>query len=275
MTEEAMRAGGEAIPAKKRYVDESKEWKKLKLARPPTRDERRRWRTAWNPYETCSWEPEDQLIENFASQVRHRAVQECLAQERLEEFTTSFKDGLHIRETLRNVHLGKIFVKEVPPVHGQVGAVVVIYEKPDPIKFPWKLTWFSEHEWESTLSFYATDYRERLVGPGIGQSLYGGQMFIYPPRLILDVWEDPAFAHARDDEERMVVAGISHSREKFVAYVAPQPPTLRMKAYAERMGRRLLYLPLSSFSRSTIRKLRRFHVLNGKPVRGYARQFIR
>ena len=30
-----------------------------------------------------------------------------------------------------------------------------------------------------------------------------------------------------------------------------------------------------SGGRSTIRKLRRFHVLNGKPVRGYARQFIR
>ena len=276
MTEEAMRTGADVVPAKKRYIDESKEWKKLKLVRPPSKEETTKWRTAWNPYETCSWEPEDQLIENFAAHVRQKALRECgLAQERLEEFTTSFKDGLHVRETLRNYHLGKIFVKEVPPVRGQVGAVVIVYDKPNPDKYPWKLTWFSEHEWESTLSFYATDYRRELVGPGIGRALYGGQLFLYPPRVIVDVWEDPAFATARDDEERLVFAALCHSRERFVAYSSPTPPTLRMKLYAEKRRRRLVYLPLSSFSRSTIQKLRRFHVLNGKPVRSYARQFIR
>lgn len=276
MTENAMQITSDVVPAKKRYLDEDKEWKTLRLERPPSKQEKAKWRTAWNPYETCSWEPEDRLVENFAGHVRSRALFECgVAQERIEEFTTSFKDGLHVRETLRSYHLGKIFVREVPMVTGQVGAVVIIYEEPSEDKFPWKLTWFSEHEWESTLSFYATDYHKELVGPGIGQSLYGGQLFLYPPRFIIDVWQDDGFDATHDDAERLVFAGLFHTREKFVAYVAAQPPTLRMKAYAERLGRRILYLPLSSFSRSTLQKLRCFHVLNGKPVRSYAQQFIR
>ena len=276
VTETAMRSGSTVAPAKKRYVDEARVLKRLKLEPPPTSTDQTRWRTSWNPYETCSWEPEDRLIENFAGQVRQRALFDCgLGLERVEEFTTSFKDGLHIRETVRNAHLGKIFVREVPPVRGQVGAVVVVYEQPDPEKVPWKLTWFSEHEWESTLSFYATDYHDNLIGPGIGRGLYGGQLFLYPPRLVADIWEDAGFDDARNDAERLVFAGLFHARDKFAAYVAAAPPPQRMKTYAERLGRRLIYLPLSGFSRTTLERLRTFHVLNGKPVRGYAQQFIR
>ncbi len=276
MTEDRIAWDGKFVSAKKRFEDVAKIWKRLKLERRPTRIEKRRWQTAWDPNESCSWEPEDRLVEQFAGRVRQRAITECsVAQERIEEFTTSFKDGLHLRESLRQHHLRKVFVKELPPIRGRVGAVVIIYEKPDAAKFPWRLTWFSEHEWESTLSFYATDYRRQLIGPGIGRAVYGGQLFLYPPRLIKDVWQDPAFDLARDEAERLVFAGLLHSRDGCIAYTAASPPTTRMKAYAARLGRKILFLPLSSFSRSTLQKLRTFHVLNGKPVRGYARQYIR
>ncbi len=276
VAENRMQIDDRVVPARKRYIDEQKEWKRIRLPVPPRDEERARWQSAWNPLESCSWEPEDRLIESFAGQVRHRALAESgLAEERLEEFSTSMKDGLHLRETIRNLHLGKIIVREVPTVRGQVGAVVVVYDKPDPKKYPWRLTWFSEQEWESTLSFYATDYRRDIVGPGIGRALYGGQLFLYPPRFIVDVWSDPTFDLARDDAERLVFAALLHSRERFVAYVAPNAPTRRMKTYAEKVGRRLVYLPLSGFSGSTLEKLRRFHVLNGKPVRSYAQKYIR
>jgi hypothetical protein len=89
---------------------------RLRLEPPPPPKEVERWRTGWNPFRTCSWTPEDVLIENFAGHVRSRALSECgIAQEHLEEFTTSFKDGIHIRETIRNLHLGKVIVKESPP----------------------------------------------------------------------------------------------------------------------------------------------------------------
>ena len=167
MTAEAIITDSGTVKAKKRFHDEAIEWKELRLERPPSRRDQRRWQTAWNPHETCSWEPEDLLIENFAGRVRHRALAETgLRQERVEEFTTSFKDGLHLRETLRNAHLGKIFVKETPPIRGQVGAVVIIYEPPSPERFPWKITWFSEHEWESTLSFLCDRLPPRTRRPG-------------------------------------------------------------------------------------------------------------
>ena len=276
MTEDAMRFGGAVHPAKKRHLGEPKVWRKLRLEPPPPRWKVEKWRTAWNPLETCSWTPEDVLIENFAGHVRSRALLESgIAEERLEEFRTSFKDGIHVRETIRNLHLGKIIVKETPQVRGQVGGVVIIYEKPDPKKFPWKLTWFPEFAWESILAFYATDHQADLVGPGIARATYGGQLFLRREGPIRDIWEDRSLEEARDDAERLVFAAALHGHDRFIAYVAGAPPTARMKEYARRAGKRIIYLPLSGFSRTTIARLRRFHVLNGKPVRGWAQEFIR
>ena len=39
---------------------------------------------------------------------------------RTEKFTTSLKDGLDIRETLRNWHTGSLYVKEIPPSKGSL-----------------------------------------------------------------------------------------------------------------------------------------------------------
>ena len=276
MTEEAMKFGEDVYPAKKRYVDEAKVWKKIKLEAPPPPNQVKRWKTAWNPHETCSWTPEDVLVENFAGHVRERALLDSgIAQEHIEEFSTSLKDGIHLRETIRNLHRGKIIVRETPSVNGQVGAVVIIYEPPDEKKFPWKLTWLPEFKWESVLAFYATDFKTDLVGPGVARSTYGGQLFLRPLKAIRDIWQDPQFDEARDDAERLQFAAVALSPERFVACVGARPPGPRVKEYALRRGKQVIYLPLSSFSRRTLEKLRRFHVLNGKPVRSYAKQFIR
>jgi len=276
MTEEAMKIGDATARAKKRYIDEAKVWRKLRLEKPPPSWKLERWKTAWNPRETCSWTPEDVLVENFAGHVRSRALLESgIAEERLEEFRTSFKDGIHVRETIRNLHLGKIIVRELPQIRGQVGAVVIIYEPPDRDRFPWRITWFPEYEWESILALYATDYRKELVGPGIARATYGGQLFLRTWKVVRDIWTDPRLDEARDDAERLLFGAARNGPERFIAYVAGAPPTARMKEYAAREGKRIIYLPLSGFSRSTIERLRRFHVLNGKPVRSWARQFIR
>ena len=112
------------------------------------------------------------------------------------------------------------------------------------------------------------------MGPGIARSTYGGQIF-FRTGQVPDLWSDPLLDEARDDAERLLFGAVRFSPEHFVAYLAASAPSPRMKEYARLHGKKIIFLPLSSFSRSTLQKLRRFHVLNGKPVRSYARQFIR
>ena len=91
-----------------------------------------------------------------------------------------------------------LYVKEVPPARGNVEAVIFLFETPaDPAQYPWQATWYAEHQEESTLCFYATHFVEQMVGPGIGQSRYGGALFLFPPRPIRDIWTDPSLVFAR------------------------------------------------------------------------------
>ena len=84
--------------------------------RRPERKEQRQWQMRWNPYQQCSWPPEDVAIERFRTHTFERAKQ-LLNQDlaRSEKFTTSVMDGIDIRETLRNWHTGDIYVKNFPP----------------------------------------------------------------------------------------------------------------------------------------------------------------
>ena len=114
-----------------------------------------------------------------------------------------------------------------------------------------------------------------LSWPGIGRARYGGCLFLYPPILIPDVWEDLRFERARRPSERLLLAALAWSRDRFVAYVANRPPSPEARATAEAMGRHIVHLPLSSFSARTLEKARKVHVLNGQFVRSWAAQFIR
>ena len=130
-------------------------------------------------------------------------------------------------------------------------------------------------EEESTLAFYSTNFLDNMVGPGIGQALYGGCLFIFPPRPIPDIWRDPRLSFCRSLEEQLLAAALLHSREKRVVLVAPEPPKLAWRQLARRYRKQLVYLPLKRFSASTVDRLRRFHVLNSREVRSYASRFIR
>ena len=195
---------------------------------------------------------------------------------RVEKFQTSLKDGLDLRETLRNWHKQEIYVKEIPVVKGEIGAVIFIFEEdPEGTKYPWKITWLAEHDNESTLCFYATDYKKDIIGPGIGRAKYGGSMFLFPPLQISDIFLDPKFKQARNSMEHLVAAAIYYSRNQYLAYVSHRKPTLWMKREAAKANKHLIYIPLASFGQLTLRKLRTFHVLNGQHIRSYARDYIR
>ncbi len=252
-------------------------WRTIELQRRPTEFERRDWKYRWNPYSQCSYPPEDQRIEAFRTRVFDRAralLGNDLA--RTEKFTTSVKDGIDIRDTLRHWHEKQIYVKVIPPSRGHLDACVMLFESPaDPRDYPWRTTWFAEHENESTLALFATDFRDELVGPGIGLSIYGGAMFLYPPKVIPDVWGDPRLDFTETLEERLLAAACLHSRGREIALLSPLPPGSGWRRLARRFKKHLVHVPLSSFSDEQVQQLRMVHVLNGGEVRSYAAHFIR
>ena len=195
---------------------------------------------------------------------------------RTEKFTSSIKDGIDIRETLRHWYEGVIYVKEIPPSRGTVEVVVLIFEmKANPEHYSWRQTWYAEHDEESTLCFYATPYLDEMVGPGIGQSTYGGCFLLFPPRYLPNIWEDRRFHFAQTLEERLLAGAMFHTTEPQITVVSPHAPLLRWRQIARRFKKRIIHIPLSRFSLQTLQRLRRFHVLNGKHIRSYASRFIR
>jgi hypothetical protein len=252
-------------------------WGRCELRPRPAPQERQRWQQRWNPFGQCSWPPEDDRIESFQHHVRDQAkalIGADLA--RSEKFTTSVMDGLDIRETLRNWHTGDIYVKVIPPSRGTIEVVVFLFDVPaDPRRYTFRSTWFAEHPGESTLAYYATNPMDDLVGPGIARSEYGGAFFLFPPRSIPNIWDDPALDFADTLEERLLAGAFLHSQESHVAVVSPGLPPASWRRLARRCGRKLVHLPLKRFSGQLVERLRTFHVLNGRQVRSYAAEFIR
>jgi len=254
-----------------------REWRSCQLQPRPLQHDRQRWRMRWNPFSQCSWPPEDERIERFRACVFDRA-RDVLGEDlvRTEPFTTSIKDGVDIRDTLRNWHTGDIYVREIPPSRGRLDCAVMLFESPaDPRDYPWRATWYAEHDEESTLAFFGTDFHEEMVGPGIGLGTYGGAMFLFPPVAIPDIWSDPNLDFAETLEERLLAAACLHSQCPRIALLAPGPPGGLWRRLARGYGKKWVYIPLSRFSDSTIARLRMVHVLNGKSIRSFAAHFIR
>lgn len=252
-------------------------WQQCELRPKPPKPKQESWKQRWNPFSQCSWPPEDERIETFQQHVRDQALNILGADlARSEKFTTSVMDGLDMRETLRHWHEKEIYVKVIPPSRGSIEVVLFLFDVPaDPRTYPHRVTWYAEHNEESTLAFYSTNPMDNFVGPGIAQSEYGGAFFLYPPRPIPDVWDDPRFDFADTLEERLLAGALFHSREKHVALVSPCPPPISWRRLAQRFGRKLIHIPLQRFSGQVIERIRQFHVLNGKQVRSYAADFIR
>jgi hypothetical protein len=253
------------------------QWRTVELNRKPPKIDQDKWQAQWNPYRHCSWPPEDVAIERFRTHVKDHALQ-MLGNDlaRVEKFTSSLKDGLDIRETLRNWHTGELYVKVLPPSRGKLDCVLMFFDSPaDPRDYPWRITWHAEHQDESTLSFFATDYSAEVVGPGIAMATYGGAMFLFPPRPIRDIWHDPRFDMADTVEERLLFAACHHSKEHHVAVLSDAAPGIAWRRIAKRFGKRLVHVPLAHFSQETVQQLRMFHVLNGHHVRSFAEHFIR
>jgi len=252
-------------------------WRSWTLNRKPPKIDQQRWQMQWNPHRSCSWPPEDVGIENFRNHVKDVALGIMGADlARTEKFSASLMDGLDMRETLRNWHTGDLYVKLFPPQVGNLDCVLMFFDSPaDPRDYPWRITWQAEHHDESTLSLFATNYVEDLVGPGIGLAKYGGCMFLFPPRDIPDLWHDPRLDFVDTMEERLLAGACIHSRERHIAVLSESPPGIAWRRVAKHFGKKLLHVPLKRFSQATVQQLRMVHVLNGHEVRSFAAHFIR
>ena len=265
------------VTMKSRLPGHPVSWRSCELKTKPPKIDQEKWLTDWNWSSHCSWPPEDDAIERFRTHVKDRALASLgndLA--RTEKFSSSFKDGLDIRETLRNWHTGELYVKEFPPVRGGLDCVIMLFDSPaDPRDYAWRITWQAEHHDESTLAFFATPYTEEMVGPGIARAQYGGALFLFPPRAVPDIWRDRRFDYVDTLEERLIVAGCFYSNQAHIAILSEGPPGIAWKRLAKKYKKKLIHVPLKHFSQQTIENLRNFHVLGGQPVRSYAAHFIR
>lgn len=236
------------------------------------------WKRSFDRYTICSYPPEDVVVEGYGKYLQEKALKiKTEENARIVPFVSSMMDGIDVRETVRNWSKGEIYVKESRPFQGKVGSVVVIFDEDlekDKEQYPWKVTWLGEHEQESDMAFYSTPAGEVMEGPGISRCQYGGFMLTYPPLRVFDIWKDPFFDPARNKPERLLMAAIDYSLEKHVVYVAATPPSGWCHSMAAKLGKKIIYLPIGTFSPVTLKKIRRFHVLSGHHVRKYARQYI-
>jgi hypothetical protein len=228
----------------------------------------------FDPHSICSYPPEDIVLENYGNYLRNKG-KNILSEERkrIRPFESSLLDGVDIRETIRNWHTGKIYVQESGLVKGSVDSVVVIFDE-DGAQYPYTMTWLGEHEQESDMAFYATNPDERQVTKGIRKAIYGGFMMSMPPGRLYDVFSDPAYRIATNYAEKLLLAALDYSLEKFVIYAAPKPPRPFFQVLAGRYGKRIIYLSLKQLSPVMLQKIRTFHILADKSVRQYAKDYV-
>lgn len=234
------------------------------------------WLEGFDDPSVCSYPPEDIAIEDYGRFLKRKGSMQ-LSEElsRTEKFSTSLLDGIDMRETLRNIHEGAIYVREQQRAKGGVGCLVLIFDEDRRAEhYPYRMTWLGEHDQESDMAFYATDPAENIVGPGICRCEYGGLMLSYPPRRMMDVWQDPDYRMISNRAEVLLLAALDYSIEKYVVYVAAKPPRSIFKQTAARLDRKIVYIPLGSLSPHKLKQLRILHVLSGKDKRDIAKEYI-
>ncbi len=233
------------------------------------------WASELNGTSICSYPPEDLVIEDYGRFLKKKG-KSILSEERarVEPFTTSILDGIDLRETIRNWHERRIYVRSHQKVSGEVGSVIVIFDDDHEDRYNYCTTWLGEHQNESDMAFYSTFPFDNMVGPGIGRGEYGGFLMSLPARRMFDVWKDPDYDMAESKAERLLLAGLDYSIWKFVVYVAMKPPRSILRNIATRFGRTIVYIPIGQLSPVTMKKLRVVHVLDGYDKRDIAKEYI-
>jgi hypothetical protein len=233
------------------------------------------WAQDTNTLSICSYPPEDLVIENYGRFLKRHAKTK-ISEERshVEPFLSSMLDGVDLRETVRNWHEGKLFVREMGKFSGDVGALILIFDEDRDDRYTYLTTWLGEHQNESDMAFYSTQPFEHLIGPGIGRAEYGGLLMTLPPRRLYDIWSDIDYETAESKAERLLMAGLDYSIERNVVYIAAKPPRSIFRQLAARANRKIIYIPVGQLSPAKLKKIRAVHVLDSYERRAEAKQYL-
>ena len=199
------------------------------------------------------------MIEEYGRFLKQKA-KAILSEERVrvEPFTTSILDGIDIRETIRNWHRHKIFVRQPDRLAGEVGvAGGDLRRRSATTAITYLTTWLGEHQNESDMAFYSTHPFDNIVGPGIGRAEYGGLLMTLPPRRMFDVWSDPGLRLRGEQTGASVDGGAGLFDERFVVYVAAKPPRSIFRSIAAHLNRRIIYVPIGALSHAAQKAARR------------------
>ncbi len=232
------------------------------------------WREAWDGRGICSYPPEDITVEDFGRYLQQKAKSVLSgSRERTHEFTASLMDGIDYRETVRNLHLGKVFVRDLQNRGIDAGSVVIIFSE-DEADHDWQVVWWGEHNQESDMALYATPPGRQIVGPGICRCQYGGLMMTYPPGRLHDIWTDDFYRDFASGPDRLLAAALEYNEKRAVVHLAEKPPSARLQSIAGRMDQKIVHIPLSTINPVLLGRVRRFHVLDSRERRDEAGDFI-
>ena len=95
-----------------------------------------------------------------------------------------------------------------------------------------------------------------------------------PARRMYDVWQDPDYDFAENKPERLLLAGLDYSLQRYVVYVAAKPPRTVFRNIAARFARTIVYIPIGQLSPVSLKKIRVVHVLDAYDKREIAKDYI-
>lgn len=255
-------------------------FKKIKINTRPKEKYDGEWEDVWNDRTNLlSHIPEDISMEKHMNILRDK-IKNMLTEDKakIEPFTVSIKDGIDMRETIRNYYKNEIYVKEIPKIKGNIGHIVIIFDDEHDEDYDWNIVWYSEAHDDSDLILYSTEPGNILVGPGISKCYFGGYASLMPPQAPYDVWRDykklKAEGIIRNYADLLLYSSIIYSVDKYLGYVAPKPPSNILKELSKNYSVEIVYIPLTNFSSETLRKLRHFHVLGNRRLRSIAKDYI-
>ena len=257
--------------------------KEVSLKKRPKEKYEGEWRAEWeeSKWNTVSYPPEDVVEEDYFAYVRKKALKNLKKKRiKIEEFKSSLMDGIDIKETLRNwAFKKKIYVRNEQQIQGKIDALIVVFDKDDgpKEKYPFKLTWWAEHDNESDMAFYATNPGDYLIGPGISHLEIGGLLTIFPAphlREIFRTFTNYEYRDTLNKAERLLKAGILYSKERYIVYIAEEPPRKYFYSLAGVKSREIVFIPLNNFSQDSLKTIKHVHVLAGKDKRKIAHKYI-
>lgn len=253
-----------------------REWREL--ITPKKRDELPEgYQPLWFYFGFFSHIPEDIVLEAFIDRLGEKLADDPQFQrEYTHEFKGSLMDGLDMRETLRNRHLNKLYVKETRREPLAIGTWILIFDEDlSQEKYPWVLSLSAEHHNESDIAFYASNPLLHPVSHDIVKAQYGALMAFKPALPADDKLEIEALDVDGDlRKEHLIRQAIYHSPRPDILYFARQKPEAYLFELAKKQQKNLYHLSLERVSQRLLKRIQTFHLLSRKEVRNDAEDYI-